>query len=114
MNEETQTQKLFRLWHGPFTNEEIAEELGVSRSKLGALARQHKLKPRANTIAPIDNENPRPGDPTPEEILAGIAAVQADWNEDERLKRYRGKRRVAYIAPAYAYDGRTTSFNNLN
>lgn len=113
MAEETPTQKLFRLWPGPLTNAEIAEKLGVSLSKLGALARQHKLKPRKK-LTPVDNENPQPGDPSPEEILAGIAAAQAAWSKEERLRRYQGKRRVAYIAPSYEYDGRTISFNTLH
>jgi len=113
MAEETPTQKLFRLWHGPLANAEIAEELGVSLSKLIALARQHKLKPR-NKPTPIDNENPRPGDPDQHAIRQALAEIQAKWSEEERLRRYQGKRRVAYIAPSYEFDGRTASFNNLN
>ena len=31
-----------------------------------------------------------------------------------RLKRYRGKKRVAYIAPTYEYDGHTPTFKGLN
>jgi hypothetical protein len=113
MDGETQTQKLFRLWHGPLTNEEIEAELGLNTRQLADLARRHKLSKRKHPRF-VDNENPRPGDPTPEEILAGIADVQADWSEDERLKRFQGKRRVAYIAPAYAYDGRVSAFRRLD
>ena len=113
MEPETTTLKLFRLWHSAFTNAEIAAELGVTIHKLTLLAHQHKLEKRKHPRY-FDNENPRPGDPSPEEILAGIAAVQADWSEEERLKRYRGKRRVAYITPAYAYNVNTSAFNNLN
>jgi len=110
---EKTTQKLFRLWHSSRTYAEIAEELGITTNKLMRLAHRHKLGKRKHPRY-FDNENPCPGDPSPKEILAGIAAVQADWSEEERLKRYRGKRRVAYIAPTYGYDGQTTEFNNLN
>lgn len=113
MEPETITQKLFRLWHSSLTNAEIATELGVTASRLTLLAHRHKLEKRKHPRY-FDNENPRPGDPSPEEIRNGIAAVQADWSDEERLKRYRGKRQVAYITPAYGYDGRTASFNNLN
>jgi len=109
---ETRTQKLFRLWYGPLTNEEIAEELGVSPYKLTLLAKQQHLPKRAHPRY-VDNGNPRPGDPTPDEIRAGIAEVQADWSEDERLKRFQGKKRVAYIPPQYEYDGRAVVFNNM-
>jgi hypothetical protein len=111
--DETKTQILFRMWHSPATNEEIAEALGVNVTKLALIAKQHKLTKRKHPRF-FDNENPRPGDPSPEEILAGTAEVQADWSEDERLKRFQGKRRVAYIAPAYGYDGRTAAFTRLN
>jgi len=113
MTKETPTQKLFRMWYGPLTNAEIAEELGVSLSKLGALARQHKLKPR-NTPAPVDNENPRPGEPDQHEILQTLAEIQAGWSEEERLRRYQGKRRVAYIVPKYEFDGRVAAFTSID
>ena len=113
MNPEKNTQKLFRLWHSSKTNAEIAKELGITASKLTRLAHRHKLGKRKYARS-FDDRYPRPNDPSPKEILAGIAAVQADWSEEERLKRYRGKKRVAYIAPTYEYDGHTPTFKGLN
>lgn len=110
MAAETLTQKLFRLWHSSLTNDEIEEALGIGSTKLASLAKFHKLEKR-KTLRLANNEQPWPGDPTPEEIQAEIAAIQADWSEDERLKRFQGKKRVAFIAPTYGYDGRTSAFD---
>jgi hypothetical protein len=114
MKPETQTQKLFRLWHGPLSVTEIAKELGISISTLVARARRHKLGSRIKFEDDTEDAGPLPKDPTPEEIRAELAALQAEWSEEERLKRFQGKRRVAYIVPQYDYNSRNGLFTGLD
>lgn len=75
---------LFRLWHDrTLHGDEVAARLGVHRSALSQIARDHGLPRRP----PIKNRKPesterQPSDPTPEEIAERAAAIRATWGPD--------------------------------
>lgn len=75
---------LYRLWHDKTLHgDEVAARLGVHRSTLSALARQHGLRRRP----PVKNRGPesterQAKDPTPDEIAERAAAIRATWGPE--------------------------------
>lgn len=101
---------LFRLWNSTMRNDELCEALGISRGVLWSLRDRYKLPVRAKACrAPAGTESHQP-DPTPEEIAERAAMVRRSWSaSEEERRRCHGPSR--YRLPAFAFDGRDTSFN---
>lgn len=96
------TQTLWRLWHSPMKNAELAQALGCTRSTLYALRRRHKLPARPLETATA--QRPKIADPTEEQIAAMTAAFRAAWSDEERQERIVGRRRVGWSMPAYRFN----------
>jgi hypothetical protein len=89
--------ELFRLWHSDLRTEEVAYELGISRSRLMSAAAKHGLKGRPVSVE--DMTKGRVTDPTPEEIESACEALRKNWSPEEECRRRGGVFR--WSAPVY-------------
>lgn len=98
---------LFRLWHSDIPNRELAKRLNVAVSTLWDIRKKHGLPPRKR------EQNKKPEiDPTPAEIEASCAAIQAGWSARDRKARLCGGGTVSWRPPSYSnYDRRTSTFS---
>jgi hypothetical protein len=98
------------LWEKK-TIPEICDILACPRRRLYYYVAKYKLPPK-----PQGTHGVRTGfripDPTPEEIEAGMRAVQATWSDEERERRA-GMSKLRIVVKALRYDGRNVSFSEM-
>jgi hypothetical protein len=85
------------LWASEMRTEEIAREIGWSRSKLDTTARLLKLGKRPHVRNDLRLGSKAP-DPSPSEIEERCAEIRAGWSELETMSRKVGYARVRYGA----------------
>jgi hypothetical protein len=85
------------LWASEMRTEEIAREIGWSRSKLDAAAREMKLGRRCHVRNDLRLGSKAP-DPSPLEIEERCAEIRSGWSELEAMSRKVGYSRVRYGA----------------
>lgn len=83
------------LWAGEKRTEEIARELGWSRSKLDNTVRELKLGKREHTRHDLRTGTKTP-DPSPAEIEQRCAEIRSRWTLTETRSRLVGYSRLRY------------------
>ena len=108
--EEIDLFTLLDLWKSELTTDQIAKELGISRSKLFLLARQHKLASRKRARKRITR--PTTPDPTPEEIRIRAQEIRSQWSDSEELRRRKNAIDiVSWRVPQYTFDANGNVFD---
>lgn len=109
-NKSVDARELFRLWNTTMSSQDIADKLGVGRTRLFILARRYGLQKRAMDSSTCK----RIVDPSPEEIAERAAVVRSHWSEEELNKRACGAKRCRVEIQAFAMDPTSYSLVPMN
>jgi hypothetical protein len=104
--------ELHRVWNSKLHIDEVAKRLKITRTRLYALAREHKL-PRRPLVRPEKFEFDEETDPSPEDIAQQTALLRSTWSETEMLRRAGKSTNTRWDMPQYAYNGPEHGFSPL-
>ena len=108
-NAPVDVKKLFRLWNTKKSSQEVADALGIGRSRLFFLARRYGLQKRPQDVSTCQRIN----DPSPEEIAERAAFVRSFWSEEELERRACGAKRVRAEIRGFALNPTDYSFSPM-
>lgn len=91
------------------TSQQVADALGIGRSRLFFLARRYGLHARPQDTATCR----RTDDPSPEEIAERAAFVRSSWSEEELERRACGAKRIRVEIRGFSLNPTDYSFTSM-
>jgi len=105
---EIDVAEVFRLWASDLKNDEIADQIGITRGQMWSLSRRLKLPQRPDHLrAWTENSGRQKDDPTPEQIAERAAEIRQGWDAATRENRAVCRTPRRYQIPAFRCSANT-------